>query len=282
MLSLILAAAIWGSSFPVITYALRETSPFVLLVLRFVLAFLILLPRLKDLTRFRALFGRDLFLISIPNALSFILQFKAQELTTASKTALFVSSSPVWVAIYNAVVLKSRLTFWQLAAITIAFAGVVVTSTGLDFSDFSTINTGDAMCIFVGICWALVIVYSRDVVKKYGPYTFAHALYFWTALMSLPLLFTEEMRFTAAGVAPAVYLAVFPTILAYYLYMRGVQSVSAVSTSIIILIEVVVAFLIAHFFLGEFYSPVETVGVLMVIAGVVMVLRRSSSPDSGS
>ena len=42
---LILAAIIWGSSFPVITYALRDISPFLFLFVRFLLAFIILFPR---------------------------------------------------------------------------------------------------------------------------------------------------------------------------------------------------------------------------------------------
>ena len=53
MLYLILAAVIWGSSFPVITYALRDVSPFLFLVLRFVLSFAILLPRYRKPDRIK-------------------------------------------------------------------------------------------------------------------------------------------------------------------------------------------------------------------------------------
>jgi drug/metabolite transporter (DMT)-like permease len=50
--------------------------------------------------------------------------------------------------------------------------------------------------------------------------------------------------------------------------------VSALSTSIIILVEIVVAFVISHVFLGESFTAVETVGALMVLAGVLMVLKK--------
>jgi len=63
MLYLVLAALVWGSSFPVIQYTLRDVSPILFLILRFAVAFLILLPRYRRVQRVRTLFGRDLVLI---------------------------------------------------------------------------------------------------------------------------------------------------------------------------------------------------------------------------
>ena len=274
MIYLVLAAIVWGSSFPVITYALRDVSPFLFLVLRFALAFVLLLPRYRKIERLKTLFKRDLILISIPNSLAFILQYKAQELTTASKTALFINSSPIFVALLVAVLLHERFKLRQLAAMGITLFGVVVTSTGLDFSDVSAINTGDLLCLGVGISWAVFITYSRRLVTKYGAYNMSQALYFWAVVMTLPLLGTEEIRFAWSAVPAVVYLALVTTILAFFFYLKGVRSVSALSTSIVILVEIVVAFAISHFLLGESFSPAETIGVSMVLAGVLMVLKK--------
>ena len=274
MLYLVLAALVWGSSFPVITYALRDISPMLFLVLRFFVAFLILAPRTGALGRLRRLFNLDLVLMSIPNALAFIFQFKAQVLTTASKTALLVNSSPVFVVIVSALFFKERFSARQSAAMVVAMAGVVVTSTGLDFSGLSVINVGDLLCLAVGVCWAFFIVFSKRVVKKYGPYELSQGLCFWTAVFALPLVGLEPVRFAWSSVPAILYLALFTTLLAYYFYLRGVRSVSSLATSIIILVEVVVAFLLSHAFLSESFSPIETVGVVMVMAGVVMVLRK--------
>lgn len=274
MIYLVLAAIVWGSSFPVITYALGDISPVLFLVLRFFTAFSILLARhhtRKDLAR---LFRRDLILVSIPNALAFILQFKAQEYTTASKTALFVNSSPVFVVMLSAVLWRERFGKRQLAAMLVALSGVVITSTRLDFSGFSMINLGDVLCIAVGLTWAVFILASKHLTKRYGPYEMSQALYFWSAVMALPLLGLETARFAWRSTLPILYLAVFPTILGYVFYLKGVRSVSSLATSIIILIEVVVAFLISHFLLGESFSLVESVGVAMVMTGVVMVFGR--------
>jgi drug/metabolite transporter (DMT)-like permease len=274
MLYLILAGIVWGSSFPVITYALRDVSPLLFLVLRFSLAFLLLLPRYRSLDRLKTLFRRDLILISIPNSLAFILQYKAQQLTTASKTALFINSSPLFVAIFSAILLKDRLTPRQIVALIVAFSGVVVTSTRLDFSGFSSVNMGDVFCVLAGILWALFVVYSSGMAKKHGAYNMSQALCFWAAVAAAPFAGVEKMRFASHALPALFYLCLVTTLLVYYLYLKGVQSVSALSTSIIILVEVVVAFLISHFFLGESFSGVETVGVVLVIAGVVTVVTK--------
>lgn len=271
---LILAAVIWGSSFPVITYALRDISPFLFLVLRFTLAVVLLAPRYRKLERLKLLFKRDLILLSIPNSLAFILQYKAQELTTASKTALFINSSPVFVAILSSLLFGHRFSAKQLAAMVIALAGVVITSTRLDFSSLSTINLGDVFCLGVGICFAFFVIYSRGMVKKYGAYNVSQVLYFWAMIATLPLLGFEDIRFSWAAMPSLVYLVVFTTILAFYLFLKGTRSASPLSTSIVILIEIVVAFGIAHFALGEVFTVIETVGVVLVLAGVVMVLKE--------
>jgi drug/metabolite transporter (DMT)-like permease len=274
MLYLVLAAVIWGSSFPVITYALRDVSPFLFLVLRFALAFLLLLPRYRKLDDLRILVQRDLILIAILNLLAFVFQYKAQQLTTASKTALFINSNPVFVAVLSAVLIKERFTRRQLVALVVALAGVLITSTRLDFAALSSVNRGDLFAIGSGILWAVLVIYSRGIAKKYGPFNMSHAIYFWGALCALPLVPLEDTRFVWSAVPAVVYLAVFTTILAYYLFLKGLQSVSPLSTSIIILIEVVVAFFIAHFAFGETFSAVETVGVVLVMTGVVAVLGK--------
>jgi drug/metabolite transporter (DMT)-like permease len=272
MIFLVLAALVWGSSFPVITYTLRDVSPMLFVVLRFSVAFLVL--SFRNPAGIRRVFRRDLFLISIPNALSFILQFRGQELTTASKMALFVNSSPVFVVLLGAFLFRDELKRMQLLAAAVALVGVVITSTRLDFSDLASLNVGDILGVLVGLSWAVFIAFSRNVVKRHGPYLLAQGLYFWTIVMTLPFLFIEPARFAWAAAPGILYLAVFATLVGYYLYLRGVQSVTPLATSIIILIEVVVAFAISYMFLGESFSAIETVGVAMVMGGVILVIRK--------
>ncbi len=274
MLYLVLAAVVWGSSFPVIRHALRDVSPILFLVLRFAVAFAVLLPRYRSADHLKTFFKKDLVVIGVLNASAFICQYRAQELTTASKTALFINSNPVFVALLSAVLLKDRFTRRQLFALVLALAGLVVTSTRLDFSGLSSINEGDLFAVASGLVWAFFLIYSRGLSKKYGAFGLSHALYFWGMVSMAPFLGAEHVRWSWSAVPAVIYLAVLTTVVAYFLFLRGIQSVSPLSTSIVILVEVVVAFLISHFFLGESFTGVETAGVALVLAGVVTVAAR--------
>jgi drug/metabolite transporter (DMT)-like permease len=93
-------------------------------------------------------------------------------------------------------------------------------------------------------------------------------------VMALPLTLMEPARISWASAWPIAYLAVFTTVLAYFFYLKGARSVTPVAASIIILIEIVVAFSIAHLGLSESFSPVESIGVALVVAGVLLVAKR--------
>ena len=182
----------------------------------------------------------------------------------------------MWVVVISWILFRTRFSGRHVVAMLLALSGVVVTSTRLNFTDIATVNTGDMLAIGVGICWGFFIVFSEKVVKRYGAFSLARGLIFWTTVLTVPFLATENVRFAWISVIPILYLSIFTTVLAYTFYLKGARSVSPLATSIIILVEVVVAFGIAHFFLGESFSAIETAGVLMVIGGVVMVLRKET------
>jgi len=142
------------------------------------------------------------------------------------------------------------------------------------------VNTGDLFAILAGLLWAFFVIYSGGLAKKYGAFNMSQALCFWAALGATPLLVP---RTPASRGAPPPRCSTSPSSRPssrISFFLKGVQSVSPLSTSIVILVEVVVAFLISHFFLGETFSGIETVGVVLVLAGVVMVVARRKTAAS--
>jgi drug/metabolite transporter (DMT)-like permease len=274
MIYIILAAVIWGSSFPVITYALNDVSPFLLIFLRFLFAFLIFVPFVKKARDLRTIFHFDMFLIAQLPALGYIFQFKAQELTTASKTALFVNTNPLFIALLAPLLLKEKLQKRQILALIIALAGILLTTTNLNFSDFSKLNIGDFLSLSVSLVWSLFLMYSGKIVQKYGERNFNMAVYFWIFVLSIPLLPFEEIRFSITSIPSIIYLSLFATIAAFYLYSKGIRTVSAFSTSIIFFIEIIVAAGISYFFLDERFTYLEMIGSILIMMGIITVLKN--------
>jgi DME family drug/metabolite transporter len=73
---------------------------------------------------------------------------------------------------------------------------------------------------------------------------------------------------TTRGAELAAYLAVGPTILAYLLFARGLQRLTASETTTIVLAEPVTATILSVAVLHQPLGAVAVVGVVLVIAGI--------------
>jgi len=271
---IVIAAIIWGSSFPVIKYGLESISPLLFVVLRFSLAFLIFLPFQKTLKDLKYFFEKDLVIISVLHAVAFVAQFEAQTMTSASKTALFVNTSPLFVAVIFPFVSKKLPAPKQIWAMVIALLGVFATSTRLDFGTFSHMNSGDGLNLLSAGCWAMIVILSERNVKKHGEVLFVSGFCFWTVILSAPFLVFEPVRFELTGAGPLIFVAVFNTVVAYFLYSKGIRVVSPLSTAVVFLTEVVVAAAISFLALSEQITLVELGGFLMVMCGVWLAVRK--------
>ncbi len=274
MLYIVLATLFWATSFPVIDHGISYISPLLFGFLRFAVASLLF--ALYLMLAGRRVGWRDvvtsplLIYLALLNGSGYILQFQAQALTTASKTALFINTSPIFVALIERFVYKRRIHPYKVIALILVLSGVFLISTNLSLKDMSSINPGDFMNLGAALIWALFVVGSRRAVERFGEETFNMALYLWAAVLLLPFSFLQEVRFHPAGMIHVVHLALFCTIIAYMLYSRAVRFVSPTTVAITFTLEVVLATIISFLWLGERFTPVEGAGALLVLSGITV------------
>lgn len=92
-------------------------------------------------------------------------------------------------------------------------------------------------------------------------------------LILLPIGLITEGAFneiTKINLYGFVYLGVIGTGLAYALWFRGIGKLSATAVAYLGLLSPVVASLIGYFFLQETFTPVQLVGIAVVIIAVLM------------
>ncbi len=268
---ILLATFLWATSFPSITHGIEYVSPFTFALLRFVFALLVFLPfALGKVDPKAMLSDRMLVFVSLVNALGYVLQFKAQSLTTASKTALFINTAPIFTALIETFVLGKPFDRFKFASLVFVMLGVFMISTHMDPSKIGSINVGDLLNLIAAMVWAVFVVSSRSVVEKHNEYTFNLALYFWAVVLILPFALLEEVRFHPTGLVHSLYLAVFCTILAYMLYSKALRYVSAFTIVITFTLEIVLATLISFVLLGERFTLIEGIGATFVIVGIAL------------
>ncbi|NLM68242.1 MAG: DMT family transporter, partial [Enterococcus sp.] len=161
--ALFFVAIIWGTGFVASSLALETFTPNEILVIRFSLAFVVLLvlnfPRLKQIKKKEVLKGS---LVGLFLYLGFYFQTVGLQYTTPSKNAFLTAVNIVIVPFLALIVLREKLSYKT-------FAGAGVTLLGIGFisleSGFQQMNQGDLLTLVCAFFFALQI-FLTDIFAK--------------------------------------------------------------------------------------------------------------------
>src|SRR2546422_5505158 len=153
-LALLLATALWGTSFVAVKSALADATPFAFLTVRFGLAAVALAPG----TRFRPPpAGRELWggvLLGALVAVGFIAQTAGLVTTTPSRSAFIVAVSSVLAPVIALSLLGERPRWLTAAALGLAILGIYL----LTAPDAGGLNRGDLLTLICAVCFGGQIV----------------------------------------------------------------------------------------------------------------------------
>ncbi|ABE41118.1 protein of unknown function DUF6, transmembrane [Rhodopseudomonas palustris BisB5] len=214
------------------------------------------------------------------------LQYTALQYTTALNILLLQSTAPLFVAIWALIVLGARLTLTQALGIMASMAGVVVIILHGDLAQITAIdlNRGDLM--FIG---ALATFGLYTTLTQRRPAMHALSFLAFTfgcgALFLIPLLIWEltvrpAPALDVANAASLAYVVIFPSILAYLCYNRGVRLIGANRSAPFFHLIPVFGSAMAILFLGEQPHLYHAIGYAMVLAGVVVAARKPAAPSA--
>ena len=273
-----LAGFLWGTSFPAIKIGLQYMDAYTFAFLRFLVAALIMFFVLLLTGNFTLKFSKKrlLLFLGISNGVAYLLQYVGMVFTTASKSSLFVNLSAVWVALISPIVLKEHLGGKKIVGVTVSLIGVVLMTTNLDFSSLNqgTIM-GDLLVIGAGFLWALFIVYNKPLIKDNQKLVQSMT---WLLIFTLlPLIPTAAFSVSTFASLPLdawtaiFYTAIFCWVIPYYLWLKGLRHISAATSSVVLLTEIIVAVAIATLALGEVLTVISGVGALFIIIAILIV-----------
>jgi DME family drug/metabolite transporter len=274
-----LTALLWGTSFPVIGYAIRlGLDPRVFVFLRFGVAAPIMAA--AALAMGKGLGGvlrmKPVWVLGLLNAVGFVCQFVGQAYTDASVAALLVNLSILVAAAGSAVFLGERFGGAKVAGVLLALAGTVLLTTKGDISLVGRGQLfGDALYLLAALTWGCYIVYNKRVTDETGwdPFAVTAAIIMLTVVFVAPILLTGGLDFglTALSWEAVLYTAVMNTALPYVLYQSGLRHLTATSSAIVLMLEIVTAVLISVAFLGETMNAFSAAGAVLVLVSIFLV-----------
>ncbi len=277
----ILAGTLWGTSFPVIKVGLAYTDPFAFLFWRFLVSSVILVAVMLLLRKleFKIADAKLLVFLGIANGAGYLLQYVGMGYTTAAKAALFINLSAMWVAILSPKLLGEHFSRMKIAGVLFGVVGVVFVSTNLDFSSLVGGQlAGDLLLIVSGVAWAIFMIYNKRLLMNSASATFQSMTWVlvFTMLSVLPFSFLAGSRFVA--LTWYAWLAVFYTaivcwVVPYYLWLEGLKHLSASTSTVLLLSEVVIAVILSILVLKEPVTVFSTIGSFFIVIAIALVSR---------
>ena len=276
-----LTAVLWGTSFPIIAVGLGTgVDPVTFAFLRFALAAPLFLVLTRAMRRSVGSLLRDraVWLIAAFNAIGFLCQFEGQSYTDPSSAALLVNLATVFTAMASAALLKERFGKFKTLGVVLAMSGTVLVTTGGNLAVFGGGQAlGDLFFLLAAFTWTGYMIYDKKLTdeRKWDAVAVSAAIVTLTAVLLAPaLVLARGYAVPRVALELALYMAVFNTVVPWVLYQRGLQSLTATASAVVLMLEIVTALVISVAFLGQVMDAVSATGAASILVSIYLVSRR--------
>ena len=301
--ALIVSMIIWSVSGIAIKHALVVLPPFTMIVMRFVPSVLLMLViglvrRNHSLFCLQKMDIKDLPLFLVAGFcqpfLYYMLETYAYDaLNSPTIAETLLSTSPLLSPLFAAVLLKERVTKYNIFGILISTAGVfALTLAGS--TNYSIGSYWGILLAFAAVSAAVIdSVMMRKAPMKYSSLSFV----FYTQLISLcffiPIWFIKEgpeaicdLRFTMGNVETQTalwcvgYLSVFASVIAFILFCFALRKVGVTQANAFNNIRPVFTALWMILFFGEHLPVAKWVGMILIIFGLFVCQKQEKIAKS--
>jgi len=294
---LLIPPLMWAGNAVVGRLAAPWIPPMTFNFLRWMLAFLILLPlALWVLRRSSGLWAHWrrfalLGLLAIAGYNS--LQYLALQTSTPINVTLVAASMPVWMLLVGRLFFQAPMHAAAIWGSLLSIAGVLVVLTQGEFGRLLQLKLvpGDAWMLLAAFVWAC---YSWLLTRRAEPaairqdwaafllaqiafgllWSAALSAGEWTLAAAAPQTFSAAIDWSWALVAVLVFVAVGPSVIAYRFWTEGVQRAGPTVASFFSNLTPLFAALLSALWLHEPPQAFHAAAFALIVAGIVVSSRR--------
>jgi drug/metabolite transporter (DMT)-like permease len=285
-LLLVLTTLFWSGNFVLGRAVHAAVPPVALAFWRWAGGFLIVLPfawpyLARDLTIVRR-HWRFVLLLSALGVASFnTLVYLGLGRTTAINGLLIQSFMPLAIIAASLALFGERINRWQAIGLALSLAGIVAIVARGEPAALAAleVNLGDLLIVLAVLAYALytALLRRRPVVH---PLSFLAVTFALGALILAPLHVIEHwsgntLSLDATTLGAIGYVALFPSVLAYLCYNRGVELIGANRAGQFVHLMPVFGSLMAVAFLGESFRLFHAIGIALIFAGIVVAAKKA-------
>ena len=282
---LVLAMALWGSSFIALKLAFREVAPHWVIFARMALGSLVFLLawRWRGQLDYRPGDWKYLLgLAACEPCLYFIFEALALQHTSASQAGMITALLPLLVAVGAFALLHERITRSTLAGFLLAVVGAVWLSlAGESDAHGPQPLLGNFYEFVAMLCATGYTLLLKHLSARYSAFFLTAMQAFIGSLFFLPLAWVTSPlpgSVSVLGMGALLYLGTVVTVGAYGLYNFGVSRLPASQATGFINLIPVFTLVFAWSFLGERLTAMQLLAAGLVFVGVALSQWRSTAP----
>ncbi len=286
-LLLTLVVITWGANYGIVKSALRDLSPVLFAALRFTICgtfvLLLTLKREKGVLLRREDLGRVVLVGMLGIGIYQTLWSVGLNFTSASNSALILSSTPLWGALYVHLVDKESIEKRQYLYMLIALSGVflVMLKPTARFHFSMDTLTGDLLTLMASFCGAIFLsVWPKPLLLIYSPLRLmGYCMIFGSVVLWLAVPFYRSpVSLSQVGAASwwsLGYAVLFSGIIGHVSYYGGIKKLGVTRSMVFLYVIPLWAILFNALFFGERIHLQQILGGVLILFGTHQALRGS-------
>lgn len=208
------------------------------------------------------------------------LLYTAVHTIPAINGALIQTAMPAAIILISVLVFKDRVTLLQIFGAVICMFGafLVVCKGNILEIRYLSLATGDILMMIAVVTYALysVLLRKRPLIHPLSLLTYTFGI---GALGLLPLYIWEiyyypPFEITIQVLLSILYVAVFPSIIAYFCWNRGIADLGPNRAGLFINLIPVFASVFAILFLNESLKIYHILGMVLIFSGMILFNRK--------
>jgi len=278
---LAIAASIWGGMYVVSKIILDSVQPLALIWLRYVVALVALvLANLVTRQSWRMRWRDVPWVVTlgiVGYTISIWTQFLGTQLSTAQMGAMITSATPAFMVVFAKWILGERITSRRAWSVSLATVGVLVI---VGVGEFGyKYELGGAILFVAALTWALMSVLVKKLPTGYSQLVVTTYAILVATILITPVGVRQLHGLGHILAHPilwggVLYLGIFATAGAFFLWNKGLQMVDAASGGLYFFFQPLVGTLLGWVILGEQVTRMFWVGAALILAGVLLTIRK--------
>ncbi|KJU74827.1 peptide ABC transporter permease [Pediococcus damnosus LMG 28219] len=207
--------------------------------------------------------------------------YKAVAVGNAATATILQFLSPVFIVVFTIIRYKRVPRRGDVWAIVAALVGTYLLITGGNPTSLTISPAALFWGVVTGVAAAAYVLLPEKILNQYGSLTVSS----WSMLvggvlfMFIQPAWRDVPHFDAKGWAGYLFIVIFGSVIAYFIYLASLAYISATATGLLDAFEPLSATIVSVVFLNLKFGVMETIGTILILSTVFIlaIANRHSS-----